>query len=197
MKRFFDSLKLNIHKDLFGKYPASRGFSLAWLLAFTKSFAWLVCYVDGLFTPREKPLQEAACGFRWACSLDTSKILEVDTWLTGFRPAFNQLNNSRALILDQFAALTGARVRLSPATRVSKKRSEQRSFIELNCSITKSFYSWSVRGVVWFSKWRCLRKFSNRSRKIHIYLFALLRQFRNNLQLKILQNPVFLSILNN
>ena len=25
---------------------------LAWLLAFTKSFAWLVCRVVGLFTPR-------------------------------------------------------------------------------------------------------------------------------------------------
>ena len=34
----------------------SRGFSLAWLLAFTKSFAWLVCRVRYwfLFTPREK-----------------------------------------------------------------------------------------------------------------------------------------------
>ena len=30
-------------------YPASRGFSLAWLLAFRKSFAWLVCRVVGLF----------------------------------------------------------------------------------------------------------------------------------------------------
>ena len=29
-------------------------FSLAWLLAFTKSFACLVCYVAGLFTPLEK-----------------------------------------------------------------------------------------------------------------------------------------------
>ena len=38
-------------------YPASRGFSLAWLLAFTKSFACLVCRVVGLFTPREKPLR--------------------------------------------------------------------------------------------------------------------------------------------
>ena len=31
-------------------YPASRAFALAWLLAFTKSFAWLVCRVVGLFT---------------------------------------------------------------------------------------------------------------------------------------------------
>ena len=34
------------------RYPARRGFSLAWLLAFTKSFAWLVCRVVGLFTTR-------------------------------------------------------------------------------------------------------------------------------------------------
>ena len=34
------------------------------LLAFTKSFAWLVCRVVGLFTPREKPLQQAAWDFR-------------------------------------------------------------------------------------------------------------------------------------
>ena len=32
--------------------------------AFTKSFVWLVCRVVGLFTPREKPLQQAACDFR-------------------------------------------------------------------------------------------------------------------------------------
>ena len=31
---------------------------------FMKSFAWLVCRVVGLFTPREKPLQQAACDFR-------------------------------------------------------------------------------------------------------------------------------------
>ena len=35
-------------------YPASRGFSLGWLLAFTKSFAWLACRVVSLFMPREK-----------------------------------------------------------------------------------------------------------------------------------------------
>ena len=35
---------------------ANRGFSLVWLLAFTKSFTWLVYRVVGLFTPREKPL---------------------------------------------------------------------------------------------------------------------------------------------
>ena len=35
-------------------YPTSRGFSVSWLLGFTKSFAWLVCRVVGLFTPREK-----------------------------------------------------------------------------------------------------------------------------------------------
>ena len=32
-------------------YPANRGFSLAWLLGFTKSFTWLVCHAVGLFTP--------------------------------------------------------------------------------------------------------------------------------------------------
>ena len=35
-------------------YPASRGFSLGWLLAFTKSFAWLAGRVVSLFMPREK-----------------------------------------------------------------------------------------------------------------------------------------------
>ena len=39
-------------------YPASRGFSLAWLSVFPKSFAWLVCRIVGLFTSREKPLQQ-------------------------------------------------------------------------------------------------------------------------------------------
>ena len=33
-------------------YPASRGFSLALLLAFTKLFALLVSRLVGLFTPR-------------------------------------------------------------------------------------------------------------------------------------------------
>ena len=33
-------------------YPASRGFSLALLLAFTKSFALLVSRLVGLFKPR-------------------------------------------------------------------------------------------------------------------------------------------------
>ena len=38
----------------YGKfYPASRVFSLAWLLAFTKSFGWLVCRVVGLFTCKQ------------------------------------------------------------------------------------------------------------------------------------------------
>ena len=33
-------------------YPASRRFSLAWLLAFTKSFVWLVCGVhDSVYVP--------------------------------------------------------------------------------------------------------------------------------------------------
>ena len=40
-------------------YAASRRFSLAWLLAFTKSFVWLVCGVVGLFTPREKSLKQS------------------------------------------------------------------------------------------------------------------------------------------
>ena len=74
---------------------STRGFSFARLLAFTKSLAWLVCRV-------EKPLQQDACGFRWACSWDASKLLEVDTWLTGFKTGFNQLNNSRALVLDRW-----------------------------------------------------------------------------------------------
>ena len=39
--------------------------SLAWLLAFTKSFAWVVCRVVSVFTPLEKSLQQAARDFRW------------------------------------------------------------------------------------------------------------------------------------
>ena len=35
----------NPHPYPLSTYPASRGFSLAWLLALTKSFAWLVCRV--------------------------------------------------------------------------------------------------------------------------------------------------------
>ena len=38
----------------YGKfYPASGVFFLAWLLAFTKSFGWLVCRVVGLFTCKQ------------------------------------------------------------------------------------------------------------------------------------------------
>ena len=33
---------------------ASRGFYLAWLLAFTRSFAWLVCRIVGLITLRRQ-----------------------------------------------------------------------------------------------------------------------------------------------
>ena len=43
-------------------YPASRGFSLAWLLAFTKSFAWLVYHVVDLFTPSEKRFSRFSWG---------------------------------------------------------------------------------------------------------------------------------------
>ena len=40
--------ELHLLKLVDGKckfYPASRGFCLAWLFAFTKSFAWHVCHV--------------------------------------------------------------------------------------------------------------------------------------------------------
>ena len=33
-------------------YPGSKGFFFAWLSAFTKSFAWLVCYVVGFAATR-------------------------------------------------------------------------------------------------------------------------------------------------
>ena len=42
--------------------------SLAWLLAFTKSFAWVVCRVVSVFTPLEKSLQQAARDLRWTCA---------------------------------------------------------------------------------------------------------------------------------
>ena len=37
----------------FHSYPVSRGFSLAWLLVFTKSLTSLVSCIEGLFTPWE------------------------------------------------------------------------------------------------------------------------------------------------
>ena len=120
--------------------------------------------------------------FRWACSLDTSKILGVDTWLTGFKTGFNQLDNSHASIFYSFAVQTGARVRLPPVCRVSTKRIEDFQSTELFQNQVFSFLS--VPGVVLFCKWwRCLHKFSNSSRKIHVYPYALLHQFRNNLEL--------------
>ena len=46
--------------DLIDAYPASRGFSLTWLLAFTKSFARLVSrandFVNAKSVAGEKPL---------------------------------------------------------------------------------------------------------------------------------------------
>ena len=90
-------------------YPASRGFSLALLLAFTKSFVCLACRVGGLFTRREKPLRKAARDFCWACSLEASKILEVHTWLIVFKTGFIQLNLSRASISERFALQNWAR----------------------------------------------------------------------------------------
>ena len=48
---FCVSLSATVSLETNPFYPASRGFSLAWLLAFTKSFTWLVCRVVALFTP--------------------------------------------------------------------------------------------------------------------------------------------------
>ena len=53
-RSFLGSLALKHRVTTLNAYPASRGsVSLAWLLAFTKSFAWLVCRVVGLFTMRQ------------------------------------------------------------------------------------------------------------------------------------------------
>ena len=50
------------------RFFSLRGFTH---LAFTKSFASIVSRVIGLFyTPRKKPLQQAACGLRWACAIE-------------------------------------------------------------------------------------------------------------------------------
>ena len=72
-------------------YPASRGFFLAWLLACTciKSFSLLVIRVVGLFTPSEKPLQGAVCGFHCVSTLGTSKFLKVGSCDSGFKAGFN------------------------------------------------------------------------------------------------------------
>ena len=51
-ERFYQHCEFTFGGPL-SKYPASRGFSLAWLLAFTKSFACLFCRVVGLFTPQD------------------------------------------------------------------------------------------------------------------------------------------------
>ena len=48
---------LLFYKNTQQEYPASRSFSLAWLLAFTESFAWLVCRVVGLFAGAYKTNQ--------------------------------------------------------------------------------------------------------------------------------------------
>ena len=71
-------------------YPASRGFSLTWLLPFTKSFACLVCRVVGfLFTPREKPVPKAARDFRWACASLFDRENDVSlTWVTRCRAPY-------------------------------------------------------------------------------------------------------------
>ena len=45
-KEFMENLSLHYEWQAF-LYPASRGFSLVWLLASTKSFSWLVCAVVG------------------------------------------------------------------------------------------------------------------------------------------------------
>ena len=47
---FCVSLSATVSLETNPFYPASRGFSLAWLLVFTKSFTWLVCRVVALFT---------------------------------------------------------------------------------------------------------------------------------------------------
>ena len=74
--------------------PCKQRFLSCMAFSITTLLASLVICVVGLFMPREKRLQRAACtcSFRWACSSDTSKILEVDTWLTGFITSFNQSN---------------------------------------------------------------------------------------------------------
>ena len=45
------------YKNTQQEYPASSSLSLAWLLAFTSSFAWLVCRVVGLFAGAYKTNQ--------------------------------------------------------------------------------------------------------------------------------------------
>ena len=51
---FACSLVLKASQMAYFLFPASRSFSLAWLLVFTKSFAWLVSRVVGLFTGRKQ-----------------------------------------------------------------------------------------------------------------------------------------------
>ena len=69
-------------------YPASSGFSLAWLLPLTKSFACLVCRVVGL-TTREKPLPKAARDFRSACASRFHRENDVSlTWVTRCRTPY-------------------------------------------------------------------------------------------------------------
>ena len=60
-------------------YPASRGFSLAWLSVFPKSFAWLVCRIVGLFTSREKPLQQTVSHVNKPTTWQTSQTNDFVT----------------------------------------------------------------------------------------------------------------------
>ena len=70
--------------------PCKQRFLSCLAFSITILLTSLVFCVVGLFMPREKLLQKAPC----TCSfrLDTSKILEIDTWLTGFITDFKQSN---------------------------------------------------------------------------------------------------------
>ena len=61
-------------------YPASIGFSLAWLLSFTKSLAWLVCRELSLFTPREflSPCQIPALYFPMSLTYRLAHVHNTD-----------------------------------------------------------------------------------------------------------------------
>ena len=77
------------------------------------SLAWLVCRVVGLSTPREKPLQQAACGFRWSCSSDTPQNLG-NSLINRFSNWFKAVEQLTRINFGPICVQTEARMRLFP-----------------------------------------------------------------------------------
>ena len=74
----------------YGKFnPASSVFSLAWLLAFTKSFGWLVCHVVGLFTCKQTSAHRVV---KFYCHHDL-RSLRIYMWKLMWNPRWSVCEN--------------------------------------------------------------------------------------------------------